>query len=949
MSATRWSAVERIFHAALDRPAAERLTFVAGACGGDADLLREVHSLLDQTSRPGFLDEPAIHIAATLVEPPDAAPWTGRRIGVYQLQELLGKGGMGEVYRARDTRLGREVAIKVLPSGFAADADRVARFEREARMLAALNHPHIGTIHGVEESDGLLALVLELVDGETLADRIALGPLAGREAFHWAAQIADALDAAHEKGIIHRDLKPANIKITPDGVVKVLDFGLARPDGTSTDHAEVTRSPTITATSIVLGTAAYMSPEQARGQAVDRRSDIWAFGCVLYEMLSGQMAFGRATPSDTLAAILHDDPDWAALPADLPPGVTPLLQRCLEKDRRQRKRDIGDVRLDLGDAMTRPLVPAATRTAPRSRVWTAVPWILALAMASAAGAAAFWPRWENPLAGAQFIRLTGFSGAETDPVISADGKYVAFLSDRSGAFHIYLTQIDSGVFTELTPQDQELGRSVAGIRSHGFMADGSHIWSSRGRLQLLPLLGGGSWRAFLSPGAAEPAWSPDGQWIEYRASGERDPMWLADPSGANPVRIFITKSGLHNHGAVWSLDGQWIYFIHGPSNGGESDVWRVRPAADQTPEPLTRHALDVSSLAPIDARTLLYVARAEDGSGPWLWALDVDSRTSRRLSWGLEQYTSVSSSADGRRVVAAVGNPRASLWITPILDRPAEPADVQPYGPSGVRALAPRVSGKALFYLSALGTGDGLWRFVGGQSTEIWKGSQGALLEPPALSPDGLRAAVVLPNDGRRTLRLIDVDGGAPQRLAPSIDVRGTAAWSPDGKWLVVGGDRKVDEKDDEKDERGLFKIPVDGGDIVSLRKGFAIDPTWSPNPKNDVIVFTGDNIGGGAKLLAVRPDGQEVALTKVIINPQKGRPRFLADGSGVVFLKGPFWAPEFWLFDFASRDVHQLTRIGVDAEKGHINYFDVTPDNRIIFDRIADNSDIVLINRPGR
>ena len=211
-----------------------------------------------------------------------------------------------------------------------------------------------------------------------------------------------------------------------------------------------------------------------------------------------------------------------------------------------------------------PLAPGVAATAPRSRIWSAVPWILALAVVSAAAATAFWPRWENPLADAQFVRLTGFSGAETDPAISADGKFVAFLSDRNGPFHIYLTQIDSGVFTDLTPQDQDQRRSSAGVRNHGFTGDGSQIWISGGpassgrRLQLLPLLGGGSWRTFLTPRTTNAAWSPDGNRIVYATSESGDPIMLADPSGANPVRIFISESGLHNHGPVWSLDGQWI-------------------------------------------------------------------------------------------------------------------------------------------------------------------------------------------------------------------------------------------------------------------------------------------------------------------------------------------------------------------------------------------------------
>ena len=309
-------------------------------------------------------------------------------------------GGMGEVYRARDTKLGRDVAFKILPRLFTSDPDRLARFEREARVLASLNHPHIGAIYGLEDADGVRALVLELVDGETLADRISRGPIAVKDALKIAREITEALDAAHERGIVHRDLKPANIKITPDGVVKVLDFGLAKAVSGNAAAADLTQSPTVTVggtrEGVILGTAAYMSPEQARGLAVDKRTDIWAFGCVLYEMLTGGLAFSGATASDTMVAILGREPDWTALPPDSPEDVRRLLRHCLEKNPKQRLRDIADVRLvasgemltDAGAASRTPSPAAAGRdTVPARAAWTGrLAWAATIVVALAVGA-----------------------------------------------------------------------------------------------------------------------------------------------------------------------------------------------------------------------------------------------------------------------------------------------------------------------------------------------------------------------------------------------------------------------------------------------------------------------------------------------------------------------------------------------------------------------------------
>ena len=339
MTPERLQQVSRIYHEALARDPNAREAFVRQACGDDEVMRHEIESLLAQpASAENFLGDPAMAVAARLIDAVGPASLlTGRRIGSYQLLDLLGVGGMGEVYRARDDRLGRDVALKVLPRALAADADRLARFRREARLLAALNHPHIAAIHGLEEGDGLHALVLELVEGPTLAERLERGgPLPVREALKIADQIADALETAHEKGIVHRDLKPANIKVKPDGTVKVLDFGLAKavssvPEGQDTVPAPSTGE---TLDGVVLGTASYMSPEQARAQTVDKRTDIWAFGCVLYEMLTGRTAFPGDTISDTIAAILEREPDLSPLPALTPPSVRRLLQRSFPIYRR---------------------------------------------------------------------------------------------------------------------------------------------------------------------------------------------------------------------------------------------------------------------------------------------------------------------------------------------------------------------------------------------------------------------------------------------------------------------------------------------------------------------------------------------------------------------------------------------------------------------------------------
>ena len=354
MTPDRRRSIDEIVSRAESRDPSQRSAFVMEACGGDETLRREVEAVLEGVDGRGSHDPVDVGSHAREAPPPRTAPLVSesRQFRHYQLGVLLGAGGMGEVYRARDTRLDRDVAIKVLPSAAVSDPERRSRLAREARMLARLNHPHIGAIYGLEESGDEVALVLELVEGETLADRLARGPVPIAEAIEIARQIAEAVGAAHREGIVHRDLKPANVKLTPDGSVKVLDFGIARaalPCGLKPDATEPTVTSGDTAPGAIVGTAGYMSPEQARGKPVDARTDIWAFGCVLYEMLSGRQPFAADTFSDTIVAILERQPDMTDLPDTTPPSLRTLVRRCLEKDPRRRLQDLGDARIELDE------------------------------------------------------------------------------------------------------------------------------------------------------------------------------------------------------------------------------------------------------------------------------------------------------------------------------------------------------------------------------------------------------------------------------------------------------------------------------------------------------------------------------------------------------------------------------------------------------------------------
>jgi Tol biopolymer transport system component len=624
-----------------------------------------------------------------------------------------------------------------------------------------------------------------------------------------------------------------------------------------------------------------------------------------------------------------------------------IVSRCLEKTREARfqsARDLAfglDVLRETGSGAT----AAGRPTGPRP--WRSMLGVGLVGLVLVALLVSGRTRGTVPgsgtalLANATFTPLTDWEGTEALAAISPDGRFVAFLSDREGQFDIWLSQVGTGEFRNLTGDIPPMNPPGFVLRPFGFSGDGSKIWFSLSgnpgdRKMLMSLLGGKPW-AFLGEGDVTPSWSPDGGRLAFVNNRTGDPMFVADGTGADARQVLTPERDvLHNHDPVWSPDGQWIYFVRGREPTDVMDIWRL-PASGGAPERLTALQAPVNFLAPLDAGTLLYVARAEDRSGPWLWALDVASKTSRRVNWGLEQYTSVAATLDGRRIVATIGHPTSTLWTVPILERPADDRDAQRYPVTTVRALAPRVGGTSLFYRSAAGTGGGLWRSDARAASEIWRSTDGTLSEPPAISPGGERMAMVVSRPGGRQLTIMSTDGTNARTVTASIELQGatgqgTAEWSPDGRWLVVGGS--------DEQGPGLFKIPVDDGTAVRLTSGQATNPVRSPD--GNLILFTGAFVGGLAPLLGIRPDGTPVELPAV--NVRQGGYRFLPDGTGIVYLPS-FQSRDFWLLDLATGNRRQLTRLG---DRGRLETFDITPDGRrIVFDRSQENADIVLIDVP--
>jgi Tol biopolymer transport system component len=847
--------------------------------------------------------------------------------GRFEVLRELGRGGFARVFEARDRVLSRPVAIKLLKRHRRLDDSELELFYREARATARLNHPQIVTAYDWGVWNDAPFLVLELLDGKPLQALLASGPLGEDRAWQIATEVAQALACAHSVGVLHLDLKAQNVFVLRDGRVKVLDFGLAGLDWDDDVPGQVAR--------VAGGTPATMAPEQAEGTSTDARTDIWAVGMILHQMLFGRLP-ERLAPEVARAPV----PEGASSRA------REVLARTLSRDPDARYPDASALVSALSERAPARSTRRGTRIALAAAAVALGMLVLASVVFTRLQEADYF--WRDPLANARFLRLTDFEGAEHSAAISRDGRLVAFLSSRDGPVGIFSTRIGTGTFRNLTRNqvpEQLVNRE---IRLVEFSPDATRLFFWVGASDTLgsraisiweiPTQGGEA-RPTLE-GVAELGWSPAGGRLAYHTGAAGDPMFLKEEGGEiHP--LYAAPVPQHAHFPTWSPDQSFIYFVQGyPPN--EMDIWRIRPTGG-APERITFHNSRVSYPTFLDSSTLLYLAGGRDGSGPWIYGLDVEKRVPHRLSSGVERWTSLEASGDGRRLVATATEIRRSLWRAPLSDGPGDASDAERIPLPTAQGRSPALARDHLLYVSSDGTTERIWRLAEGKSTELWTAPGVRVIGGPAVAPDGERIVFSIEDHGKTRLMVMNSDGTGVRTLADSMELRGAPVWSPDGQSVVTAARQGESPR--------LYRVSLTTGETVRVLDDYALDPAWAP--RGEFLVYSGMDPGTTFPVRAVSPAGQPYAIPELKLSrggalgvTQVGarRLRFLPGQAVLVVLRGDIQHKNLWATDLTTGQWHQLTNFGRDLVIGD---FDVAPDGRsVVFERVQEHSDIVVIDR---
>jgi Tol biopolymer transport system component len=890
-SSGNWLQVDRLFAAALDQPPERRQEWLESVCPGAPEVKSQVEELLalaqidqDALQESGACTGPLWEAFAEEYDRRETTLHPGDGVGPYRIVHLIGCGGMGTVYRARHPALGRDVALKVLSDDLVLPTSRFERFEREARLWASLNHPNVAAVYDLLDIEGHRFLVLELVEGQTLAERLRSGPLNLRDTILIATQLANAISAAHRKGIVHRDIKPSNVKVTDDGIVKLLDFGLAklRPQSDIPGAGDFS----LTQEGVFVGTPGYMSPEQARCEDAEESSDVWAFGCLLYEMLSGRRAYDGRTVPELIAAVLRDEPDWGALPADTPPGLVNLVQRCLVKAPADRLKDIGEALI----VLTR-LDPHQSQKRGRLRrqLWWLLP-VSAVTLAVALLAPQFnkgglrTPRFTNP------TQVTSLQGREDFPLWSPDGRSIVFAGIERSDWNIFVTQAGTGELLNRTADYP--GTDLA------------------------------------------PAWSPDGRYIAFLSAREGGGLYLMSPySGAPRKLVSMNDTGFFFARPQWFPKGRELGYITSGAQGqpDQFDVYSLDTGQTRSYSlPGTANCRCDVSLSP-DGRFLAYVdAQAHAAQVSRIWIYRFEDGQAYPLTDGIKSDWSLSWSPDGQSLLY-VSNRGGSmdLWRQRI-DTEGKPEGLPEALTVGIGMQRASLSpdGTRLAYSRGRRVGN-LYRVPIPESGRVtWSDAEQltfdeALVEFVDVSPDGSRLVVSTDRGGSPNLWTLPAAGGPLQRLTDDATPVWLPAWSPRDDQLAFYAYRSG--------SRDIWVMPAGGGAPRQLTDDDASDagPSWSPDEEQ--VAFYSNRHGGSNIFVVTLKD---LTVRPLTADDSGNRfPKFSPDGGSLAFVSGREGGA-LWLMNLITRNISRLTR-------GPANYASWSPDgNRLFFTRPRGGSD---------